>query len=217
MTTITSPQPGDSDPSYWDHLRKLDECDSRDQQDHFECREEIPVFIRWMHRCDMPAVFAIENRSFHEPWTESEFHEYRRRENCVGLIAEHNGQIVGYAIYVLEATQISLANLAVDPDFRLHGIGRQIVEKLKLKMKKQTRTKIVAVMPENVAGSQIFLRQTGFTCVATLTPSDAEPDDAKDAYVFVHGDCVATRCKSKEVADKREQLKEMLLARGRGF
>ncbi|MDA8746115.1 ribosomal-protein-alanine N-acetyltransferase RimI, partial [Rubripirellula amarantea] len=57
------------------------------------------VHIRWMIRRDMPAVLAIENKSFEFSWTEEDFIRCLRQRNCIGMVAEENDQVVGFMIY----------------------------------------------------------------------------------------------------------------------
>src|SRR5262252_9584455 len=90
-------------------------------------KQAIAVQIRWMIRRDMPEVLRIENDSFEFNWTEEDFLACLRQRNCIGMVAEHEGQVVGFMIYELHKTRLHILNFAVGPNFRRLGIGAQMI------------------------------------------------------------------------------------------
>jgi len=55
----------------------------------------LKVQIRWMIRRDMAEVLRIERESFEYHWTEEDFLCCLRQRNCIGMVAEADGQVVG--------------------------------------------------------------------------------------------------------------------------
>ena len=86
-------------------------------------KQEVAVHIRWMIRRDMAEVLAIENASFEFPWFEEDFIRCLRQRNCIGMVAEHDDQVVGFMIYELHKTLLHILNFAVSESMRSHGIS----------------------------------------------------------------------------------------------
>ncbi len=140
------------------------------------------VHIRWMIRRDMPEVLAIEQRSFEFPWSEEDFSRCLRQRNCIGMVAEAEGQVTGFMIYELNKNQLHVMNFAVRPDARRRGIGVQMVEKLFGKLSQQRRTRIVLEVRETNLAAQVFFRNAGFRAVSVLR--DYYEDTTEDAYLM---------------------------------
>src|SRR3954468_19073985 len=103
---------------------------------------QLRVHIRWMIRRDMAEVLEIERGSFELPWFEEEFIRCLRQRNCIGMVAEHGERVVGFMIYELHKTPLHVLNFAVKPDYRRRHVGRQMLDKLTLKLSAQRRTRI---------------------------------------------------------------------------
>ncbi len=140
------------------------------------------VHIRWMIRRDMPEVLAIEHASFEHAWTEEEFLRVLRQRNCIGMVAEHGEQIVGFMIYELHRNKIHVLDFAAHPDFRKMGVGRQMVSKLVGKLSNQRRNRISLLIRETNLGAQLFFRALGFR--ASEVARDHYQDTGEDAYVM---------------------------------
>jgi ribosomal-protein-alanine N-acetyltransferase len=137
------------------------------------------VFLRWMIRRDMAEVMQIERQSFEYPWSEDDFSRCLRQRHCIGMVAEHDGRIVGCMIYELHRTRIHVLNFAVAASCRRQGVGRQMVAKLVAKLLAQRRSRIVLEVRETNVAAQLFFRENGFRAVSVLrgfyndTPEDA--------------------------------------------
>ncbi len=89
------------------------------------------VAIRPATRADLLDISRLETRVFDEPWSYSAF------EGFVGepafLIAELDGSVVGYVVADWTATYNRdfghIKDLAVDPAFRGHGLGRSLLQR----------------------------------------------------------------------------------------
>jgi ribosomal-protein-alanine N-acetyltransferase len=150
--------------------------------------KKILVHIRWMIRKDLQEVLDIENESFEFPWNEENFIRCLRQRNCIGMVAEHNNQVVGFTIYELAKTQIYVINFAVARQFRGFGVGTQLAEKLIGKLSLQRRNKIVLEVRESNLSAQLFFRKMGFRAVSIL--HDFYEDTPEDAYVMRYRLCL---------------------------
>lgn len=149
--------------------------------------EEIPnvrtmVHIRWMVRADMPAVLAIEHASFEHPWTEEDFLKNLRLRNIIGMVALDGDRVVGYMVYELTKGKIVLLNMAVSPDRRREGAGRQMVDKLIEKVSGPIRDTLTVHVSEALLDAQLFFKATGLRAVAVERGFFA--DTGEDAYVM---------------------------------
>jgi [ribosomal protein S18]-alanine N-acetyltransferase len=145
-------------------------------------KEQLRVHIRWMIRRDMDDALEIENESFEFPWSEEDFVRCLRQRNCIGMVAEHDDQIVGFMIYELHKTRLHVLNFAVARKFRRLGIGTQMIQKLVGKLSHQRRSRILLEVRETNLAAQLFFRQCGFRAVSVVR--DFYEDTTEDAYVM---------------------------------
>jgi [ribosomal protein S18]-alanine N-acetyltransferase len=148
----------------------------------YDQKLEVRVHIRWMIRRDMPEVLAIEADSFEFPWLEDDFIRCLRQRNCIGMVAEHEDQVVGFMIYELHKTRIHVLNFAVTKDYRHRGVGSQMIAKLIAKLSSQRRSRIVLEVRETNLDAQLFFRENGFRAVSVLRSYYA--DTPEDAYLM---------------------------------
>jgi ribosomal-protein-alanine N-acetyltransferase len=144
--------------------------------------QETRLQIRWMIRRDMAEVLDIEHESFEFPWSEDDFIRCLRQRNCIGMVAELAGEIVGFMIYELHKTRLHVLNFCVAPRYRRHGIGLRMVQKLIGKLSQQRRTRIVLEVRETNLAAQLFFRAIGFRAVNVL--HDYYEDTTEDAYLM---------------------------------
>ena len=129
---------------------------------------EMETHIRWMIRSDLDCVVAIEKDVFDHHWSREEFLIALRQSNCAAMVAERNGEVVGYMVYELHRDRIELINFAVRPRSQRLGVGAALIERLKSKLDPQKRSKIVCELRERNLDGQLFFRQAGFICVSIL-------------------------------------------------
>jgi len=77
---------------------------------------------------DAAALVAIERRAFGDPWSEASFRESLAAAWSFGLVAEQEGDVVGYLIAREAAGTGEILNLAVDPPYRRSGIARALLD-----------------------------------------------------------------------------------------
>lgn len=142
----------------------------------------LKLHIRWMIRRDMAEVLEIEKLCFEYPWDDAAFVSCLRQRNCIGLVAQHKDDVIGYSVYELHKTRLHMLNFAVLPAFHRRGVGRAMMEKLHLKLSAQRRTRILLEVREGNLDAQLFWRAMGYRCVSVLR--GYYDDTPEDAYVM---------------------------------
>ncbi len=142
----------------------------------------LQVQIRWLIRRDMTDVLRIERESFEFSWGEEDFLKCLRQRNCIGMVAEVDSQIVGFMIYELHKSKLSVLNFAVDPEWRRQGVGTEMAQKLVDKLSQQRRNEIILEVRETNLGAQLFFRQHGFRAIKVIR--EHYDDTTEDAYVM---------------------------------
>ena len=149
---------------------------------HSEQKQEIRVHIRWMIRRDMADVLQIERESFEFPWIDDDFIRCLRQRNCIGMVAEHEGRVVGFMIYELHRTRIHVLNFAVGTTYQRCGVGSQMIAKLIAKLTVQRRSRILLEIRETNLDAQLFFRENGFRAISVL--HSFYDDTPEDAYLM---------------------------------
>ena len=145
-------------------------------------KKEIRVHVRWMVRRDLPEVIAIEQACFEFPWCEEDFLACLRQRNCIGMVAEHEGRVVGFMIYEVPKNRIHLLNIATAPEHRRCGVAEQMVRKLVGKLANQKRSKIVLEVRETNLPALLFFRALDFR--ATNILRNFYEEMSEDAYLM---------------------------------
>ncbi|WP_455426816.1 ribosomal protein S18-alanine N-acetyltransferase [Dryocola sp. LX212] len=78
---------------------------------------------------DLPAAYAIEQRSHAFPWTEKTLAS-NQGERYFNLRLDVDGQMAAFAVTQVVLDEATLFNIAVDPAWQRKGLGRQLLEHL---------------------------------------------------------------------------------------
>ena len=78
----------------------------------------------------LPALEELEKRCFSIPWTEEQLRACLPDERHVFLVAEENGELLGYVgmLHVLDEGYIS--NVATAPEHRRQGVAKALLTEL---------------------------------------------------------------------------------------
>lgn len=99
----------------------------------------IPITVRAMREDDLPAVVAIEQRVFSDPWSERFFRDALAGADGPGRteafhtwarVAEREGALAGYSLGTVDAPGATLENLATVPGQRRNGVARALLADL---------------------------------------------------------------------------------------
>jgi [ribosomal protein S18]-alanine N-acetyltransferase len=92
--------------------------------------EGAPLTVRRLAYADLPAVLAIERRSFETPWSLAMFVLELSKPSGICLAIAAEGGLVGYLICSRYADVWHLMNIAVAPERRREGIATGLMQRL---------------------------------------------------------------------------------------
>lgn len=77
-----------------------------------------------------PAILEIERKSQSSPWSEQSFRNELDHAHGVFIVALVGLDLLGFAGEWILADEAHITTIAVDPDHRKKGLGRQLMEEL---------------------------------------------------------------------------------------
>jgi ribosomal-protein-alanine N-acetyltransferase len=86
--------------------------------------------IRPLAYSDLPAVIAIERRSFPAPWSLAMFVLELSKPSSVCLAMVEDGALIGYLVCSRYADVWHLMNVAIEPSRRRQGLATELIERL---------------------------------------------------------------------------------------
>ncbi len=144
---------------------------------------EHPVALREVKLADIDQMMAIERASFTSPWSARFFLKEIRVSYAKSVLAEVEGQIVGYIIYWQLPKEADIHNLAVHPSHRRRGIGRSLLTTAIDGAKGQGSDRVtLEVRKSNQAAQQLY-QSLGFE--ERGVRKGYYSDDGEDALVMV--------------------------------
>ena len=88
------------------------------------------MIIRAMNSNDVEALAQIERSCFSDPWSADAFtYELTNPLSC-WLVAEDEGEILGYVGSQAVIDEADIMNIAVIPPYRRRGIAKQLLQQL---------------------------------------------------------------------------------------
>ena len=125
-----------------------------------------PVVLRDMRREDLPAVLEIERRSFAQPWSRAFFEKELATPFARLMVAVDEGgpqaTVVGYTCRWRVTDEVHLLNVAVHPERRGLGHGRELVSAvLEEAVIWRARVIFIEVRAGNVIARRLY-RRLGF-------------------------------------------------------
>ena len=88
------------------------------------------IRLRRLAYSDLPAVLAIERRSFQTPWSLAMFVLELSKPSGICLAAADEDALIGYLVCSRYADVWHLMNVAVTPEQRRLGVARRLLERL---------------------------------------------------------------------------------------
>ncbi len=91
----------------------------------------IDITVCPMTDADLDGVLAIETASFPKPWTRAHFLDELKSAHSFPLTAfSADGMVIGYICPMLVHDEGHILDVAVHGDYRGHGLGRLLVERV---------------------------------------------------------------------------------------
>ncbi len=129
-------------------------------------QEVVRMALRDMRRDDLGAVLEIERRSFAQPWSRAFFEKELATPFARLVVAEEESpvrpRIVGYTCRWRVTDEVHLLNVAVHPERRGLGYGRELVARVVDEARSASaRVVFLEVRAGNVIARRLY-RQLGF-------------------------------------------------------
>jgi len=130
-------------------------------------REPVPrTTLRDMRRDDLGTVLEIERRSFAQPWSQAFFEKELATPfaRLIVAVAEEDARdrVVGYCCRWRVTDEVHLLNVAVHPEHRGVGHGRELVTAIVDEARRgRARVVFLEVRAGNVVARRLY-RQLGF-------------------------------------------------------
>lgn len=122
------------------------------------------VEVSYMTIEDIEDILIVERLSFTIPWSKNalvEEVEYNRL--AIYITAKINGKAIGYAGMWKICDEGHITNIAVHPEYRQHGVGCQLVERLiNIAMERGIEKMTLEVRKSNEAAQALYFKY-GFT------------------------------------------------------
>lgn len=123
--------------------------------------EETLKRVRKMKTTDLAAVLALEEKVYEFPWTQGIF------DDCMVVgyycwVCEDKDKIFGYGIMSIAVDEAHIMNICVDPDVRVQGWGRKMLElMIETATAKMADTLLLEVRESNKAALALY-EKNGF-------------------------------------------------------
>ena len=139
----------------------------------------MTVIVRAMRHADIPAVSAIEDVVFPNPWSATMFAEELSAPHHAWFVAEENTEIVGYGgVGIFAEEDAHIMNLAVRDDRRREGLGRRLLDTMmSAGAVMGARRATLEVRPSNTRAIALY-ESAGLACVGQR-PGYYDDEDAQ--------------------------------------
>lgn len=117
---------------------------------------DLGVALRDMQQVDLPQVAAIERDAYEFPWSPGIFRDCLLA-GYTTIVADLNGEVVGYAIMSVAAGEAHLLNLCVASKLRRSGHGRQLLNAAMQRARQAGAERMhLEVRPSNTAALALY-------------------------------------------------------------
>lgn len=118
--------------------------------------------IREMNTEDLAVVSEIEKMCFTMPWSRDGFEAALSMQGNVFIVYVKNDEILGYCGYYGVLDEAEITNVAVHPDMRNRGIGRDMVSVLLSKANKAGIKRVLLEVRESNDPAIHLYEELGF-------------------------------------------------------
>lgn len=121
--------------------------------------------VRLMTEQDLDEVVEIEHATFSQPWSKQGFLDTLKNKDTLYLVAEENGEIIGYLGLWQSFEEADITNVAVKKTARRKGTATALLEEAGRKAKLRGITALtLEVRKSNEAAIRLYEKQ-GFRSV----------------------------------------------------
>ena len=142
----------------------------------------LSIEVDYIKSKHLSAVLKIDRESYADPWSQDQFYGFVKNGGFC-IIAKNNGTPVGYAVYENSRKSIYLERMAVSVGVRRHGVASSLVREIKRRADEGKRLRIVALVPDDNLGAQLFFSAMGFKAEEVVRDFCRDPPG--DAYRMV--------------------------------
>ena len=143
----------------------------------FRIREAVPG--------DLPALSAIEQRCFTDPWSERLIRDCLENDSLYRMYAaEDESGIVGYGVLSMVADEAGVDNLAVLPEARRQGIGAALLSRMIFEAGIHGMTWVFLEVRESNAPAIALYERAGFVEVGFRRNYYQNPEEGAKLYTL---------------------------------
>ncbi|HEY9101572.1 ribosomal protein S18-alanine N-acetyltransferase [Chitinimonas sp.] len=117
--------------------------------------------IRPLAEADLPAMAVIEAQLQSFPWTALQFIE-SYADGHRGWVADHGGEVIGFAVTSQVLDELSLLTLGVRQDWQRQGIGRALINQIVDSASEQGAAVLILEVRKSNAAARSLYRRMGF-------------------------------------------------------
>lgn len=140
------------------------------------------MLIRNWEKEDNQSVTDLEQICFAYPWTYKMVTEMQQQSSFLGVVAEIEGEVIGYAGAIYCLNQADIALVAVKPEFRRNGIAQKLINQLEqLLLQKGVTDVFLEVRISNTPARELYKRM-GFS---EISIRKKYYEDSEDAIVML--------------------------------
>ena len=125
---------------------------------------------------------GIERTSFRFPWSSGFFLQELQVACARSILAEIDGQIVGYVLFWLLPGAIDIHNIAVHVDYRRRGIARLLLGKVLAEARNHASLRVMLEVRKSNLPAQKLYQSLGF--LTTGVRKGYYSDDGEDALAM---------------------------------
>ncbi len=120
------------------------------------------MLIRNVRKSDLDQVARIEQEVFSEPWSRTSFAEAMAREDNIFVVAESEGEVLGYALLYVTMDEGEIPTIATNPNYLRQGIGSKLMHYIIEESASKNVTQIFLEVRQSNVAAQGLYRGFGF-------------------------------------------------------
>lgn len=142
------------------------------------------MVLRDMAEKDLDTVLQIENEVFPDPWPRSAFADQLSGDGWGALVAESDGEIIGYGCYFMVDIEAHLTNIAVRPDYRRKSVAKTLLNTILERATDAGCQYLILEVRKSNAVARTFYEKRGFRILYRRPNYYRRP--VEDAVVMVY-------------------------------